>query len=78
MLQLLMSNEARECLITGAELKWLWGNQPLVLKSLHGGEGSGERSFRMGQLGSKNLWEESVILLGTVRKSPPAAALYRL
>lgn len=75
MLQLLVSNEARECLITGVELKWLWGKRPLVLKSLQGEEGSGERSFRMGQLGSKKLWEESVILLGTVRKSPPAVAL---
>ena len=33
MLQLHMSNEARQCLITGAELKWLLGKWPVLVSA---------------------------------------------
>jgi len=77
-LQLHTSNEARQCHITEAELKWLLGKRLLVFGSLQGEEGSGERGYRIGGLGSKSLREESVVPIGTVIKSLPAVALYWL
>lgn len=71
-----MFNAGRRGLIAGTELKWLFGKQPLVPRSLQREEGLGKRGHRIGGLRSKSLCEESVILPGTVRKSPPAVALY--
>lgn len=46
MLQLLTFNGGRRGLIAGTELKWLFGKQTLVSRSLQGEEGLGKRGHR--------------------------------